>query len=63
MDKEKQIAKRRILQKEKTKVEMESISFFLDAKDRKKLYSGEGFVKVPEEERKRLRVDVYPYLM
>lgn len=30
---------------------------------KEKLLSGEGFVKVPTEELKRLRVDVYPYLV
>ncbi|MDR0962930.1 MAG: hypothetical protein LBM62_10340 [Mediterranea sp.] len=31
--------------------------------DKAKLRSGEGFVKVPSAELKRLRVDVYDYLM
>ncbi len=32
-------------------------------KKKEKLMSGNGFVKVPTEELKRLRVDVYPYVM
>jgi hypothetical protein len=31
--------------------------------DKAKLRSGEGFVKVPSEELKRLRIDAYNYLM
>ena len=31
--------------------------------EKEKLMSGNGFVKVPTEELKRLRVDVYPYVM
>ena len=33
------------------------------SKEKEKLMSGNGFVKVPTEELKRLRVDVYPYVM
>jgi hypothetical protein len=35
----------------------------LSEEDKAKLRSGEGFVQVPSEELKRLRVDVYNYLM
>ena len=42
-----------------------SISFQLNRtkEEKEKLMSGNGFVKVPTEELKRLRVDVYPYVM
>jgi hypothetical protein len=63
MIKAKHNVNKQTLQDEKTKEEMERVAYFLNAEDKKKLYSGEGFVKVPEEERKRLRIDAYPYLM
>ena len=35
----------------------------LSKEEKEKLISGNGFVKGPTEELKRLRVDVYPYVM
>ena len=35
----------------------------LSVEDQKILYSGNGFVEVPEEERHRERIDAYPYLI
>ena len=47
-------SKRIAYQKEKTKVEMQRIATYL---------TEEGFVRVPEEERLRQRIDAYPYLI
>lgn len=44
-------------------VNVEDIAGNLSKEDKEKLLSGNGFVKVPAEELKRLRIDVYPYLM
>ena len=46
-------SKRIAYQKEKTNTEEEREIFF----------SGKGFVRVPEEERLRQRIDAYPYLI
>lgn len=44
-------------------VNLEEIAGSLSKEDKEKLLSGAGFVKIPTEELKRLRVDVYPYIM
>ena len=44
-------------------VNLEDIAGTLSKEDKEKLMSGSGFVKVPTEELKRLRIDVYPYLL
>jgi len=44
-------------------INIDEIAGTFSSKEKEKLLSGEGFVKVPTEELKRLRVDVYPYLM
>lgn len=44
-------------------VDVDDIAGNLSNEEKKKLLSGNGFVKVPTEELKRLRIDVYPYLM
>lgn len=44
-------------------INIDEIAGTFSQKEKEKLLSGEGFVKVPTEELKRLRVDVYPYLM
>lgn len=44
-------------------VNVDDIAGNLSNEEKKKLLSGDGFVKVPTEELKRLRIDVYPYLM
>lgn len=36
---------------------------YLSQEEREKLLKGDAFVKVPSQELKRLRIDVYPYLM
>ncbi|RGM44064.1 MULTISPECIES: hypothetical protein [Bacteroides] len=36
---------------------------YLSPEDRDKLLNGNDFVEVPAKELKRLRIDVYPYLM
>lgn len=36
---------------------------YLPPEDRDKLLNGNDFVEVPAKELKRLRIDVYPYLM
>ena len=43
--------------------ELESRFSYLTKEERDKLLYGTDFVKVPTEELKRLRIDVYPYLM
>ena len=44
-------------------VNLEEIAGILSTEDKEKLMSGSGFVEVPTEELKRLRIDVYPYLL
>lgn len=44
-------------------VDLEEIAGILSKEDKEKLMSGSGFVEVPTEELKRLRIDVYPYLL
>ena len=46
------------MKKEKVRIKVR-----LTKEEKEKLMSGNGFVKVPTEELKRLRVDVYPYVM
>lgn len=43
-------------------INIDELAGTFSPKEKEKLLSGEGFVKVPTEELKRLRVDVYPYL-
>lgn len=50
-------------QAEKTKEYLARVASYLSAEDRQILYSGDGFVEVPEQERLRERIDVYPYLI
>ena len=47
----------------KNVVNLNEISGTLSKEEKEKLMSCNGFVKVPTEELKRLRVDVYPYVM
>ena len=47
----------------KNVVNLNEISGTLSKEEKEKFMSGNGFVKVPTEELKRLRVDVYPYVM
>ena len=42
---------------------MARVASYLSVEDQKILYSGNGFVEVPEEERHRERIDAYPYLI
>lgn len=44
-------------------INIDEIAGTFSPKEKEKLLSGEGFVKVPAEELKRLRIDAYPYLM
>ena len=50
-------------QAQKTKEEMQRIAMYLTEEEREVFFSGNGFVRVPEEERLRQRIDVYPYLI
>ena len=50
-------------QTRKTKEYMDRVASYLSVADQEILYSGNGFVEVPEEERLRERIDVYPYLI
>lgn len=60
----KEMQTRRIAyQTQKTKEYMDRVASYLSAADQEILYSGNGFVEVPEEERIRERIDVYPYLI
>ena len=56
-------ARRVIYQAQKTKEYMAYVATLLSPEDREILYSGNGFIEVPEEERMRERIDVYPYLI
>lgn len=56
-------SKRLAYQEKKKKETIDRIAFYLNEEERKILYSGEGFVRVPEEEFRRLRIDVYPCLI
>lgn len=47
----------------KNVVNLNEISGTFSKEEKEKLMSGNRFVKVPTEELKRLRVDVYPYVM
>lgn len=51
----------------KSKEEMQALMKkrfdYLQKKERDKLVNGKEFVKVPNKELQRLRIDVYPYLM
>ena len=44
-------------------VDLSKISGTFSVEEKVKLLSGNGFVKVPTEELKRLRIDAYSYLM
>ena len=44
-------------------VDISKIAGSFSKAEEEKLLSGSGFVKVPSEELKRLRVDIYPSLM
>ena len=55
--------KRIAYQTEKTKAEMQRIAAYLTEEEREIFFSGRGFVRVPEEERLRHRIDAYPYLI
>lgn len=57
----KNIKPRRVLRE--NVINIDEIAGTFSPKEKEKLLSGEGFVKVPTEELKRLRIDVYPYLM
>ena len=42
---------------------MARVASYLSTEDQQILYSGNGFVEVPEQERLRERIDAYPYLI
>ena len=44
-------------------MDLSKISGNFSTEEKAKLLSGNGFVRVPSEELKRLRIDAYPYLM
>ena len=50
-------------QTQKTKDEMQRIAMYLTEEEREVFFSGNGFVRIPEEERLRQRIDAYPYLI
>jgi hypothetical protein len=49
--------------KSQNSVDLSKISGNFSTEEKAKLLSGNGFVRVPSEELKRLRIDAYPYLM
>lgn len=49
--------------KSQNRVDLSKISGNFSTEEKAKLLSGNGFVRVPSEELKRLRIDAYPYLM
>ena len=49
--------------KSQNSVDLSKISGSFSTEDKAKLLSGNGFVKVPSEELKRLHIDAYPFLM
>ena len=49
--------------KEEIQATLEKRFDYLSKEEREKLIYGNEFVKVPSKELKRLRIDVYPYLM
>ena len=55
-------ARRVAYQEKKTKEYMANYARYLSPEERSVFYGG-GFVEVPEEERQRERIDVYPYLI
>ena len=55
--------KRIAYQEQKTKEYMALVASYLSTEDQQILYSGNGFVEVPEQERIRERIDAYPYLI
>ena len=55
--------KRRVYQAQKTKEYKQRIAKYLSDEEKKILYSGEGFIRVPDEEAKREKIDAYPYLI
>lgn len=54
--------KRLAYQEKKKKEAIDRIASYLTEEEREILYSGEGFIELPEPERIRLRIDSYPYL-
>ncbi len=56
-------ARRMAYQREKTKSDMLRVASYMTTEEKKIFFSGNGFVRVPEEERRRQRIDVYPYLI
>ena len=55
--------RRNIKSKEQLQIEVEKRFDYLSNDEREKLIYGNEFVKVPSRELKRLKVNVYPYLM
>ncbi|MCR5078280.1 MAG: hypothetical protein K6A82_09630 [Prevotella sp.] len=56
-------ARRRIYQAQKNKEYKQNLASYLSEEEKRSLFSGEGFVRVPAEEAKRERIDAYPYLI
>ena len=56
-------ARRLLYQAEKTKRDMLRVASYLSAGEQAVFFSGDGFIQVPEQERRRQRIDVYPYLI
>lgn len=55
-------ARRLAYQEKKKKEAIDRIASYLTEEEREILYSGEGFIELPEPERIRLRIDSYSYL-
>ncbi len=55
-------ARRVAYQEKKTKEYMANFASYLSSEERIVFFGG-GFVEIPEQERKREKIDVYPYLI
>lgn len=56
-------ARRLAYQEKKKKEAIDRIASYLTEEERKILYSGDGFIRVPREEFMRQRIDSYPCLV
>ena len=56
-------AKRRVYQARKTEEYQQRVASCLSKEEKEILFSGDGFVRVPDEEPKREKIDAYPYLI
>lgn len=53
------IARKQAHQEKKKQEDLLRIARYLSAEEREILFSGDGFVRVPKEEARRMRIDAY----